>query len=647
MFLGSGGSGRVECPAVGPENASHRIGRYEIRRELGRGMMGVVYEAWDPTLGRRVALKTVKAVAPSRAERDAWEQRFLSEARAAARLSHPCIVVVHDVGRDPDSDVLFMALEYLEGETLAEKITTGKPMPWREALRIVGRVADALHHAHGQGVVHRDVKPANVMILRSGEPKILDFGIARLDAGSLTMPGDLFGTPLYMSPEQAAGDTVGARSDLFSLGSITWALLTGSTPFGASSVPAILSRVMLRDPQPPSELVAGIPAAVDRIVARAMAKLPEDRYPDGQSLADDIDDALAGREPRHLVEWAPPRTGERTISSARLRSDLVLAELEERKKQEEAAPTVPPKPRPSRLRLRAFLMLVLVACAGVFLYLHPGHVTILTALARRARDSRLAAAVVQLLATRASPTPGLSPLPSGPGAFPAMTPSPAESPASAAEARGLAEGRGAEPTPPDHDGTATAVEPTPEEAETPIGGPLKPPAPPAAGGMAPAASTATRAATPSPAAQAAAPSPAPPTPTAAASSVGGGPTTAGVTPPPKAKRPSRPRPIAFLSVGFEHRLKSGVLEVWVDGRRVARETLDSRVTTKLLVFEERKGSVQQTLQLSPGRHSVRVRVRSGGETKTASTARLFEADSTRRLEVRISRLSGKISLDWK
>ena len=201
------------------------------------GRWGGVYEAWDPALGRTIALKMVGAFSLSATERETYERRFQTEARAAAGLALPGIVVVHDVGRDPGSGLLFMALEYLDGETLADRLASGRRFPWREALRITARVAEALHHAHALGVVHRDVKPANVMILRSGEPKILDFGIARVDAGHLTSPGDLFGTPLYMSPEQALGQPVDARSDLFSLGTIAYAMLTDHSPFAGPKVP--------------------------------------------------------------------------------------------------------------------------------------------------------------------------------------------------------------------------------------------------------------------------------------------------------------------------------------------------------------------------------------------------------------------------
>jgi serine/threonine-protein kinase len=271
-------------------------------------MMGVVYEAHDPDLGRRVALKTIRlAFEVSPAQRASFEKRFLAEARAAAGLSHPGIVVVHDVGRDEATGTLFIALEYLEGRTLAEELGPGAPLDWRRALGMAGQIAEALHHAHAQDIVHRDLKPANIMLLSSGQLKIMDFGIAKLPASDLTAAGQLFGTPSYMSPEQAGGTTVDARSDIFSLGCVLYELLTATRAFGGPTLPAILTRVMKEDPPPPSRVVPGIPAGVDEVVARALAKSPTDRYPNGHALAEDAAEVQQGRPPRHA-----PSLGEAT-----------------------------------------------------------------------------------------------------------------------------------------------------------------------------------------------------------------------------------------------------------------------------------------------------------------------------------------------
>jgi hypothetical protein len=294
--------------------APQTIGRYEIQRELGRGMMGVVYEATDPALGRKIALKTIQlAFAVSDDDRRAFQDRFLAEARLAAGLSHPGIVVVHDVGQDPVSGTLYIALELLQGRTLEEILREG-PMDWRAGLAITRSIAEALRHAHGEGVVHRDIKPANIMILPSGATKIMDFGIAKMEGSQLTAAGQFFGTPLYMSPEQALGRKVDGRSDLFSLGSLAYALLTGQQAFGGANVPQIVTRVVEENPRPPTQVIRTLPRPIDYLVARALAKDPAERYPDAKSLAEDIEDIIEARPPRHQSSWAAPPTAEGTLA---------------------------------------------------------------------------------------------------------------------------------------------------------------------------------------------------------------------------------------------------------------------------------------------------------------------------------------------
>jgi serine/threonine-protein kinase len=304
---------------VPAEAVPEKIGRYEIRRELGRGMMGVVYEAWDPSLNRVVALKVIRLLfATSGDEQASFERRFLAEARIAASLSHPGIVVVHDVDRDPESGVLFIALERLEGEPLSKVLAENRRPPWRQAFGIVARVAEALAYAHERGVVHRDIKPANIMRLPSGEPKIMDFGLAKHAQGQeLTGSGHFVGTPLYMAPEQVLGSPIDGRTDLFSLGAVAYTLLTGQKPFAAESVPRIMAKVAHQHPPPPSSRNAELPPAADDVIERAMAKTPADRYPNGRALAEDIADVVADREPRHRAGWRPPERGLGTLVSAR------------------------------------------------------------------------------------------------------------------------------------------------------------------------------------------------------------------------------------------------------------------------------------------------------------------------------------------
>ncbi|MFI5183570.1 MAG: serine/threonine-protein kinase [Vicinamibacteria bacterium] len=347
-----------------------RLGRYEIQDEIGRGMMGVVYRALDPALGRTVALKTVQlAWAISDEDRRTFEKRFMAEARTAAGLSHPGIVVVHDIGHDPEAKTVFIAMEYLHGKTLAEMTAGGPPVEWREALRITGRVAEALHHAHEAGIVHRDVKPANIMVLPSGDPKIMDFGIAKVPTSQLTTVGEFFGTPSYMSPEQAAGGVVDGRSDVFSLGSVLYLLLTGRRAFDAPSVPAILARISSQDPPPPSRVSPGLPGDVDYVVGRALAKAPKDRYPSANAFAEDLVDVREGRAPRHRAGWAEPPRAEGTL-------DVSVAAVVEPETADLWRRDGAPTPRgmgtsPSRRRRQGWLAaggVALVASLSAFFY---------------------------------------------------------------------------------------------------------------------------------------------------------------------------------------------------------------------------------------------------------------------------------------
>ena len=284
-----------------------QIGRYRIERELGRGTMGVVYEAQDTTLGRTVALKTfgaMAAIAPH--EREAFELRFLSEARISATLDNENVVGVYDVGRDFQTGLLFMALEYVRGETLAETLARG-PLPWQEAARIVAKVARALQAAHANHIVHRDIKPANIMLTAAGEPKIMDFGIAKASASQLTVAGQVFGTPAYMSPEQASGEEVDGRSDIFSLGCVFYELVTNTRPFEGNTMAATLTRILREEPRPASSLVK-VPRSIDAIIGRALRKQRDARYDSAAHFAADLEHAIEGQPPLHATQLAPVDT---------------------------------------------------------------------------------------------------------------------------------------------------------------------------------------------------------------------------------------------------------------------------------------------------------------------------------------------------
>ncbi len=352
-------------------NGPRTIGRYEIRGELGRGMMGLVYEAHDPALGRNIALKAIHlAGAMADGERQSFEDRFVTEARSAARLTHPGIVVVHDVGRDPETGTLFMALELLRGETLDRVLKERGPMGWRGALRIAQRVAEALAHAHSHGVIHRDIKPANLMLLPSGEPKIMDFGIAKLDTAQLTATGQFLGTPLYMSPEQALAHPLDARSDLFALGSVLYEMLTGQAAFAGESVTKILFKIISREPEAVALRMPDLPAGLEYVLARSLAKEVARRYPDGNTLAADLEDILSGKPPRGQAGWEPTATAAGTLVGTLPTASVVCASAPELASPARPAtsPRAPTSSRQLRWRLGAGGILTVALVAGAMLW---------------------------------------------------------------------------------------------------------------------------------------------------------------------------------------------------------------------------------------------------------------------------------------
>jgi serine/threonine protein kinase len=262
-----------------------QLGRYKILGELGRGAMGVVYRAEDPALDRQLAIKTV-FVPSDDADRKEYEARFTQEARAAGKLGHPGIVTIYDVGRE--GGMVYMAMELLEGVDLGAQAATRK-FSITEAVGIAERVADALAFAHDRGVVHRDVKPPNIMLVGGGRVKIMDFGIARMRSSDLkTQTGLMMGTPRYMSPEQVAGRPVDQRSDIFSLGIVLYELLTGSKLFSGNDPTEIMYNVSQMRPVPPSRINRQVPSMLDLVVAKALEKDASERYQDAHQFAADL-----------------------------------------------------------------------------------------------------------------------------------------------------------------------------------------------------------------------------------------------------------------------------------------------------------------------------------------------------------------------
>lgn len=262
-----------------------KIGRYNVTAEIGRGAMGVVYRAVDPMLERTVAVKTIN-MALDPGEMDHYEKRFTIEARAAGGLNHPNIVTIHDIGRS--GDLAYMAMEFLEGRELKDLIAANELSADR-ALEIAAQVADGLAYAHQHEVVHRDIKPANIMILNDGRVKITDFGIARMRTADVrTQTGVVLGSPRYLSPEQVLGKRSDARADIFSLGVIIYEMVTRQTPFTGIDVNSLMFQIVNFNPAPPSTHNPALPAMLDLIIAKALAKTAEERYSTIAELAADL-----------------------------------------------------------------------------------------------------------------------------------------------------------------------------------------------------------------------------------------------------------------------------------------------------------------------------------------------------------------------
>ena len=287
-----------------------KIGRYDVVSEIGRGAMGVVYDAVDPVLGRVVAIKTIN-MALDPGEMDHYERRFAVEARAAGGLNHPNIVTIHDIGRS--GELAYMAMEFLEGRELKDLIAEAE-LTTDRALDIAAQVADGLAYAHEHGVVHRDIKPANIMILRDGRVKITDFGIAHMRTSDVrTQTGYMLGSPRYLSPEQVMGKRCDPRCDIFSLGVIIYEMVTGQAPFNGADVHSLMYQIVNATPLPPSAVNPTLPRMLDLIIAKALAKAPDGRYASISELAADL---RACRQQNVAAAAQPGAPAERSASAA-------------------------------------------------------------------------------------------------------------------------------------------------------------------------------------------------------------------------------------------------------------------------------------------------------------------------------------------
>jgi serine/threonine protein kinase len=341
----------------------NKLGKYQIRRILGKGAMGIVYEGFDPVIERTVAIKTILPSQLGGVDAASLMGRFKREAQAGGRLNHPGIVAIYEYGEDvgqevSDEDatiprapsalqgaqrVAFIAMEFVKGRELRDFFEKRERFPIREVVRIMSEMLDALDHAHAHGVVHRDLKPANLILLDAaagtsqgdggslegqsstrsdkhegnshGRLKVADFGIARIEASELTQTGTVLGTPSYMSPEQFMGLTVDGRSDLFSCGVILYQLLTGEKPFVGESTTTIMYKVLQEDPVPPSSLNLALPPALDAVLSKALAKQPAQRFQTGREFAQALQQAVAAPAP--VVAAHAPAASPHRANSAR------------------------------------------------------------------------------------------------------------------------------------------------------------------------------------------------------------------------------------------------------------------------------------------------------------------------------------------
>ena len=307
-----------------------KLGRFQILSVIGEGAMGVVYLARDPEIERTVAVKTLRAIAEaSGSARADLEARFLKEAKLAGRLQHPNVVTVYEVGREGDTS--FIAMEYVDGEPLNRVAATDAGLDASARIEIVRQIAQALEHAHGRGVLHRDIKPGNILVTRDRRVKVADFGIGKLLAsgtGDLTRTGQMLGSPAYMSPEQIKGEKLDGRSDLFSLGVVTYELLTGSRPFPGDSITTLVYQILHTEPRDPLALRGDLPPVAREVFARLLAKSPDRRPADAAGFLKEI-----RRIEAELRDVVPTQA---------LSSERLTAPLEVPVRREPPAPPAPP-----------------------------------------------------------------------------------------------------------------------------------------------------------------------------------------------------------------------------------------------------------------------------------------------------------------
>ncbi len=445
-----------------PDQIIESLGKYEIKRPLGRGAMGTVYEGWDPIIARRVAIKTVRLPDHSDdAETQEALTRFRREAQAAGRLTHPNIVGVFDYGET--DDVAYIVMEFVDGPPLKTLLDQQERFALVDALRVMQDLLAGLQFSHERGVVHRDIKPANVMLTSAGQAKIADFGIARIESSSMTQAGTLLGTPAYMSPEQFMGQVVDARTDIYSSGVLLYQLLTGERPF-EGGMSAIMHKALHTEPPAPSQLSVTAPPAFDAVVRRAMAKRPEERYSSAVAFAEAIRAAAA----------APPEPVVSEDEATMMAAPGSVASTSAIPPALDMPPAVPPEPSrgmPLGAIAAAVIVLLLAGGGGAWWFLM-----------RPAATPPISATAVP------SPPPAPTPSPSAPPSNQSAAAEQGSVAAPPAPPPAVAPAPTPEPTPPAPPSAAPApvAQPPGQSSEAPpapaiaLTPPAPPPSPPAA-----------------------------------------------------------------------------------------------------------------------------------------------------------------------
>jgi tRNA A-37 threonylcarbamoyl transferase component Bud32 len=326
-----------------------RIGKYTIIEEIGRGAMGIVYKAVDPLIDRTVAIKTIRFDMYGQPEqRVEAQKRFLREAKSAGNITHPNIVTIYDMGED--NGVFYIAMEYVDGPSLESILAARKKWSIEETIRLVVEIADGLDSTHKKGIIHRDIKPGNILIDKEGRPHIVDFGIARIPTSNLTQTSAVMGTPYYMAPEQVAARKIDHRVDIFALGAIFYEMLTLEKPFSGENLTTVIYKIMNESPPPLREFQADVPPGLEPIIQKVLAKDPDSRY---QSCRDLIDDLLRYADANGMV------IGDRFRARAPLSETKKMAKT--------ATPAAAPAKKRILLIAGAMAVVVLVALGTIFL----------------------------------------------------------------------------------------------------------------------------------------------------------------------------------------------------------------------------------------------------------------------------------------